>query len=159
MMRALPFSPPHPCVILFLKWLRDHWLKGFQTLPPGVRLPKLMSLIMVCFLGSIFPAKLNKRGERSFDAHWGEGVVERKPAQQAESWWQCRQKKELLKILSKKRNSHGTGSFIRTFLALSLALYLSPQESDLGFCTQVDSTDLIVTLKDNVTWACLGSAS
>ena len=97
----------------------------------------------------IFPAKLNKRGERSFDAYWGEGVVERKPAQQAESWWQCRQKNELLKILSKKRNSHGTGSFMEHFLPSPL-LCISHQELDLGFWIHIGSTDLVVTLKDKV---------
>lgn len=53
----------------------------------------------------ILPAKLNKRGERSFDAYGGRGV-ERKWAQQVGSWWQWTQKKEVLKILSKKRNLH-----------------------------------------------------
>lgn len=73
----------------------------------------------------IFPVKLNKRRERSSDAHWGEGVVERKQAQQARSWWQCGQKKELLKIPSKKRNLHCASCFICTSLALSLALSFS----------------------------------
>lgn len=40
-------------VILFLQWLRVQWLKGFQTLPPGVSFPKMMSLINTCFPGSI----------------------------------------------------------------------------------------------------------
>lgn len=77
----------------------------------------------------IFPVKLNKRGERSFYAHWEAGVVERKQAQQAESWWQCRQKTELLKILFKKWNLHYAGFFIWTSLTISLArsLSLSPR--------------------------------
>lgn len=79
----------------------------------------------------IFPAKLNKRAERSFEAFWGEGVVERKQAQQAESWWQCRQRKELLKILSKKWNSHCAASFIWLSLTFSLALSLSHTKNQI----------------------------
>lgn len=79
----------------------------------------------------IFPAKLNKRAERSFEAFWGEGLAERKQAQQAKSWWQCRQKKELLKILSKNGIHTVLVPLFWISLTFSLALSLSHTKNQI----------------------------